>query len=272
MLNPYEPMGVVVENVITETPNIKTLVLKPDGTFQFQTGQFVELTVPGLGEAPFTPSSSPQVKGKFDLTIMKAGHVTSILHQTEPGEFLAVRGPYGHGYPIEKFKGKEVLVVGGGVGLPPLRSLLYTLFTEMDSYKRVLLRYGARTPVDLVYKDELKRWSQMDGNMDVVITVDRGDETWKGNVGVVTTILDGLNVDLSNSVAIVCGPPIMEKFVTFKLLSIGYRPEDIYLSMERNMSCGFGKCGHCRLGKFYVCKDGPVFNYGDIQNIPDIWA
>ncbi|MGQ9629293.1 MAG: FAD/NAD(P)-binding protein [bacterium] len=269
--NPYFPIETVIDDVIQETPNIKTFVLRPKEELAFKTGQFVELTVPGFGEAPFTPSSSPQVKEKLDVTVMRVGRVTSLLHEMKPKDILGLRGPYGLGYPLGEFKGKEVLIVGGGVGLAPLRSLLFALFSEIDDYKRIVLKYGARTPTDIVYKKELKEWAKRD-KVDVELTVDAGDEAWKGKVGVVTTLLDDLDVDLSNSVSVVCGPPVMMRFTTFKLLEAGFKPHQIYLSMEKNMSCGIGKCGHCRLGKYYVCRDGPVFKYEDIKDIPDIWA
>lgn len=266
----YLPIKATVEEIIVETPTIKTFVLRPKEFFSFKTGQFIELTLPGIGEAPFTPSSDPNVKDKIDVTIMNVGRVTSLLHSLEKGAILGLRGPYGKGYPLEEFEGKDILIVGGGVGLAPLRSLLFSLFSEINKYNKVVLRYGARTPKDIVYKNSLSEWAKKD-RVDVVVTVDTADSTWKGNVGLVTTILKDLPIDLNKAVSVVCGPPIMMKFVTLKLLDLGFRPRDIYLSMEKNMSCGLGKCGHCRMGRFYVCKDGPVFNYEDLKDIPDIW-
>lgn len=268
MKNLYQPIDVVVEDIKSETSAIKTFRLVTKGRITFTTGQFVELTVPGAGEVPFTPSSDPNIKEKMEITIMKAGYVTGILHQLKPGETLGLRGPYGQGYPIEYFHGKEILIVGGGVGLAPLRSLLFTLFSQLNKFKKVLLRYGARTPADIVYKDVLPEWSK---KIDVVTTVDVGDESWKGNVGLVTTILKDLPLDCKNALAIVCGPPIMMKFATFKLVDQGFRPENIHLSLEKNMSCGLGKCGHCRCGKYYVCKDGPVLTYDKVKEMVDLW-
>jgi len=270
MRNPYRPLPAVLEDVITETPNIKTFVLRSQQTVSFETGQFVELTVPGIGEAPFTPSSSPSIDQQMDITIMSVGKVTSALHALQPGAKLGVRGPYGHGYPLDQFEGKEVLIVGGGVGLAPLRSLLFSLFDTIDRYRRVQLCYGAKTPADLVYKRALPDWEKRDG-VDVLITVDKGDETWKGREGVVTTLFKEIQMDIPNSVAVVCGPPVMMKFATFDLVKMGYKPEQIFLSMEKNMCCGIGKCGHCNLGPYYVCKDGPVFTYEQIKNAPEIW-
>jgi NAD(P)H-flavin reductase len=186
------------------------------------------------------------------------------------GQIVGIRGPYGKGYSLDDFKRKDVLIVGGGVGLAPLRSLLFSLFSSIDNYNKVVLRYGARTPSDIVYKNALPEWAKKK-KVDVVTTVDVGDSSWKGNVGLVTTILKDLPVDLKKAISVVCGPPIMMKFVTLKLLDLGFKPQDIYLSMEKNMSCGLGKCGHCRIGKYYACKDGPVFTYGQLKDIHDIW-
>jgi len=270
MKNIYKPVEALVEDIIIESPTIKTFVLKPKEDFSFKTGQFIELTLPGIGEAPFTPSSDPNIKERIEVTIMNAGRVTSLLHLLNKNTTVGIRGPYGKGYPIEKFAGKDILIVGGGVGLAPLRSLLLSLFANMDRYNKVVLRYGARTPNDIIYKPLIPQWAKI-RNVDVVYTVDVGSLEWKGNVGLVTTILKDLPVDLTKAVAVVCGPPIMMKFVTLKLLDLGFAPADIYLSMEKNMSCGLGKCGHCRIGRYYACKDGPVFTYEQLKEIHDIW-
>ena len=270
MKNIYKPREAIVEDIIAESPTIKTFVLKPREQFEFRTGQFIELTLPGIGEAPFTPSSDPNIKNKIEATIMNVGRVTSLLHTSPKNISLGMRGPYGQGYPLDKFEGKDILIVGGGVGLAPLRSLLFSLFAKIDKYNKVVLRYGARTPDDIIFKASIPGWAKIK-KADVVITVDTADAKWKGNVGLVTTILKDLPVDLKKAVSIVCGPPIMMKFATLKLLDFGFKPQDIYLSMEKNMSCGLGKCGHCRIGKYYVCKDGPVFTYEQLKELHDIW-
>ncbi|MFH1640724.1 MAG: FAD/NAD(P)-binding protein [Candidatus Omnitrophota bacterium] len=270
MNNIYSPKEARVEDIITESPTIKTFVLRPKEPFEFRTGQFIELTLPGIGEAPFTPSSDPNIKDKIDVTIMNVGKVTSLLHASSRDISLGIRGPYGKGYPLDKFEGKDILIVGGGVGLAPLRSLLFTLFAGIDKYNKVVLRYGARTPDDIIYKESIPHWVKKK-KVDVVTTVDVGSPKWKGNVGLVTTILKDLPVDMKKAVSIVCGPPIMMKFVTLKLLDLGFKPDDIYLSMEKNMSCGLGKCGHCRIGSYYVCKDGPVFTYEQLKETHNIW-
>jgi len=270
MKNIYRPIEAKLEDIITESPTIKTFVLRCKEHFEFTTGQFAELTLPGVGEAPFTPSSNPNIKDKIEMTIMNVGRVTSLLHNSPTNISLGIRGPYGKGYPLEDFFGKDILIVGGGVGLAPLRSLLFSLFDQITKFNKIVLRYGARTPSDMIYKDALPQWAKK-SKVDLVTTVDVGEPGWQGNVGLVTTILKDLPVDLNKSVAIVCGPPIMMKFVTLKLLDLGFQPPQIYLSMEKNMSCGLGKCGHCRIGKYYICKDGPVFTYEQLKDIHDIW-
>jgi len=268
--NPYNPIKAQLLEVVDESSTIKTFVFSVDHGFSFATGQFVELLVPGLGEAPFTPSSNPAKSEKIDITIMKVGKITSCLHAIKKGVELGVRGPFGKGYPLEEFKGKQVYIVGGGVGLAPLRSLMFALLNEKSNYKKILLRYGARSSDDIIYKNLVRDW-QKSPDVDLKLTVDKGDQSWKDNVGVVTTILDKKDVDIKNAVGVVCGPPIMMKFATLKLLEMGFKDSQLYLSMEKNMSCGFGKCGHCRIGDFYCCKDGPVFSYDKIKNFPEIW-
>ena len=270
MKSPYQPIGATLEKVAEETPNIKTFWLRPDGPLPFKTGQFVELTVPGLGEAPFTPSSSPAVADRMEVTIMKAGTVTERLHQLEPGAKLGLRGPYGKGYPMEDLYGKELLIVGGGVGLAPLRSLLYQIFEDIDKFPRVMLLYGAKTPADLIYPQQLDEWAKRQ-KFEVHVSVDAAANGWKGNVGVVTTLLPKVKLNLDKTAAVVCGPPVMMKFATLELIQTGLAKNRLYLSMEKNMSCGLGKCGHCRLGPYYICQDGPVFTYDKIEALAGLW-
>lgn len=272
MKNPYLSIEAKIEKIIQETPNIKTFVLKLKEKIPFaaSAGQFVEIAVRGVGEAPFTPSSSPYETEKIEVTIMAAGAVTRKLHEMKEGEMVGVRGPYGKGYPLDKMYGKEVLILGGGVGMAPLRSFLLTLLKEANKFTRIILCYGAKTPADILYADEFAGWRKND-KLKVYRSVDKCCEGWKETEGVVTVLLDKYKADLKNSVAVVCGPPIMMKFGTMKLLELGHKPENIYLSMEKNMSCGLGKCGHCALGRFYVCKDGPVFTWDVIRDIPGVW-
>ncbi|MBW6515725.1 MAG: FAD/NAD(P)-binding protein [Candidatus Cloacimonetes bacterium] len=268
--NIYKPIKAKLIEVIDESPMIKTFVLVPEEEFFFKTGQFIEATVDGVGEAPFTPSSSPLVTTQLDLTVMKAGYVTEKMHEMKPGDYMGIRGPYGRGYPVEEYYDKEVLILGGGCGFAPIRSLLYSLKAVSDKLRKVTFCYGSKTPVDCIYKPYITELRETP-KFEVYRSVDKGDESWTEKVGVVTVLLDDVKVDIPNSVAVVCGPPIMMKFGTKRLLEMGYPEDKIYLSMEKNMSCGVGKCGHCAMGDYFVCKDGPVFTYNEIKNHPHIW-
>jgi len=270
MKNPYRSIETEVLKVIDETPSIKTFHLKPKEELTFKPGQFMEFSVPGVGEAPFTPSSDSQITDTMEITIVRTGKVTDVIHQLKPGDTVGLRGPLGKGYPFTKFIGQDVIVIGGGVGLAPIRTLMYGLFHMRKQLSKLVYRGGCRNPKEFLYRELLEDWMKRD-DIDMRLTVDQGDDSWNGPVGVVTTIMDDIDVDFSRARAIVCGPPIMMKFATFKLQELGVRDRNIYLSMEKNMSCGFGKCGHCRIGPYYCCKDGPVFTYDMIRDYPGIW-
>ena len=267
--NIYKPIKYKVDKIVAETPLIKTFFISADKEFEFKTGQFVEVTLDGIGEAPYTPSSSPYVKNKMELTIMKAGYVTGKMHELKGEEIIGIRGPYGKGYPVEKFYGKEILILGGGVGLAPLRCLILTLLEEEDKFKKIYICFGAKTPSDFIYKDwfdQLKNHK----NVELLRSVDKADTDWKESEGVVTVLLDKIETDFKETIAIVCGPPIMMKFGAKRLLELGVEEKNIYLSMETNMSCGLGKCGHCAMDNIFVCKDGPVFTYDEIKNTTEM--
>jgi NAD(P)H-flavin reductase len=268
MSNPYQPIRAEILSVRDETANIKSFLLRPEREVPFLAGQFIELTMPGFGEAPFTPSSSHFARETIEMTIMKVGRATGALFEMKAGDTLGVRGPYGQRYPLERFEGKDIYIVGGGVGLAPLRALFLALTHEIDKYKRIFLRYGARTPDDIVYKYLLPEWEKIK-KVDIDLSVDVSDERWMKKVGVVTCLMDDIPCDEKTSIAVVCGPPVMMKFVTQKLLQAGFQGENIYLSMEMNMSCGLGQCGHCKLGPYFTCKDGPVLTWDQVKDIED---
>ena len=268
--NPYQPIKAEVLDVITETPSIKTIRFRPQEPMSFKTGQFFEITVPGVGEAPFTPSSRPSIQDMFEVSVMRVGKLTKAVHELKPSDIIGVRGPMGNGYPLDSFRGKELLVMGGGCGFAPLRSLMYSLFDMSGQFKQLYFRGGCKNPGEFLYRREIESWGERK-DLDLQLTVDKGDESWKGNVGLVLNILDSVKIDYKNGVVIVCGPPVMMKFGTKKLLEMGFQEDNIYLSMEKNMSCGIGKCGHCRIGTYYACKDGPVFTYSKVKNFSEIW-
>jgi len=270
--NPYAPQVARLSRVIDETPTIKTFCFDLDNPLAFRAGQFVQLGVPGLGEGPFTPSSSPLDPGHLEVTVLRTGEVTERLHRMQAGDACLLRGPYGKGFPVEKLEGKDVLVVGGGVGLAPLRALIYQLLSMTDRLGRVVIKNGARETAELLFRRQYDEWAAHK-NVSLELTIDRPEAGWTGSVGVVTTILENVpgEIDIQNCYAFTCGPEIMLKFVTQKLLEKGLKAEQIYLSMNRRMSCGIGKCGRCNIGPYYLCKDGPDICYAKIKDYPNVF-
>jgi len=242
----------------------------PDGlSLGNRPGQFVEVSVLGVGEAPISISSSPsRSNGNFEVCVRKVGDVTSAMHTLEPGDTVGIRGPFGRGFPIEKFRGKDLLFAPGGLGLAPLRSLINQVLDDRALFNRVTILYGARSPSEMLFKDDLEEWSRR-SDVDLFVTVDRGDETWKGNVGVITTLFRQVSLYPRNTVAAVCGPPVMYRFVLMELLGKGLSEGNIYLSLERHMKCGVGKCGHCQINNVYACQSGPVFPYSEIKGMEE---
>ncbi|MBM4062507.1 MAG: oxidoreductase [Planctomycetes bacterium] len=267
MASTFVPIPARLEQVIVETPTIRTFVLRPQQPIPFRAGQFVQLEAPGVGEAPFTPSSSPKEPERLEITVLRTGFVTEALHRLQPGATVGVRGPFGKGYPVQHFQGQQVLVIGGGVGLAPLRSLLYHLFDDLGQVARVSILYGARTPQELCFRRQHADWQQL-AKVDFTATIDRPAPGWDGPVGLVTELVAKTDVDIARACAVSCGPEVMLRFVTWKLLDLGFPPERIFLSMNRNMSCGMGLCGRCNIGPHYLCKDGPDMCYAEIKDIP----
>jgi NAD(P)H-flavin reductase len=242
----------------------------PDGrNLGHNPGQFVSLSILGVGEAPISITSSPsRSNGSFELCVRKVGDVTNALHRLEAGAAVGIRGPFGHGFPIEKMRGRDVLFAPGGLGLAPLRSLINQVLDERGSFGKVTILYGAKRPEELLFRSELDEWIARD-DVDCHVTVDRGDDTWDGHVGVITTLFPQVTVDPRNTVAVTCGPPIMYRFVMMEVLGKGIPETQIYLSLERRMKCGVGKCGHCQINDLYCCQEGPVFTYAQIKNVPE---
>jgi NAD(P)H-flavin reductase len=261
-----------LSGVIDETPTIKTFCFDLKEPLEFRAGQFVQLGIPGAGEAPFTPSSSPLDPQHLQVTVLRTGRLTDALHRLAQGEPCLLRGPYGKGYPVDKLDGKDVLVVGGGVGLAPLRALIYRLLAMTDRVKKIVIKNGARESAELLFRRQYPEWAKQP-KVTFEMTIDRPEAGWTGRVGVVTTLLENIaaEVDIRHAYAFSCGPEIMLKFVTQKLLEKGFTPEQIYLSMNRRMSCGIGKCGRCNVGPYYLCKDGPDMCYAKIKDYPDVF-
>ncbi len=273
--NIYLPYIMQIEKVSEDAPFVKTFRLKfinPEDaeSFSFKTGQFGEYSVAGVGESTFCIASSPTRKGYIECTFRKAGRVTTALSDLEEGNTIGFRGPYGNVFPIDEWKGKNLLFIAGGIALPPMRSVIWNCLDLRENFKDITILYGAKSVADLVYKHELREWDERP-DVKLVTTVDPGGEThdWTGEVGFVPTILDKMAPKAENTIAIVCGPPIMIKY-TFPILEkCGFADEMVYTTLENRMKCGFGKCGRCNVGKTYVCKDGPVFSLKQLKQMPD---
>lgn len=275
MENPYIPIPVEVSKITTEvdTKDIKTFRLtfvnpEDEQRFRYTPGQFAELSIFGKGESPIGIASSPTQPGYIEFTVQKAGVVTIELHELEEGTRMGVRGPLGNSWPIEFLEGKNVVIVGGGFAFTTLRSLInYMIFPEnRKRFGKITVVYGARNPGLLLYKDELKSWAER-GDIDLNVTVDKGDEGWKGREGFVPAVTKDVAPSAENAVAVVCGPPIMIRFTLPVLFELGFQKENILTSLEMRMKCGIGKCGRCNVGSKYVCKDGPVFSLAELDQL-----
>jgi len=266
----YQPTLAEIVKIeqLTEREKLFTLYLKDGHDLGHKAGQFVEVSVFGIGEAPISVTSSPTRNGTFELCVREVGDVTRALHRMEPGSTVGVRGPFGNGFPMEKMRGKDLLFAPGGIGLFPLRSVIQQVLDERESFGRVIILYGARNPSELLFKDELAQWEARD-DVEFHVTVDRGDESWTGNVGVITTLFPKVTINPRNTVALTVGPPVMYRFVLMELLSKGIQDGNILLSLERRMKCGLGKCGHCQINSVYVCQKGPVFSYAQLKDLPE---
>jgi len=272
--NIYLPYVSEITDIKQETPDTRTYdvkIKKKDEArlFVSRPGQFVEASVFGAGEAPFGLTTSPKEPGVMTFTVRACGKVTNALAELKKGDEIGIKGPLGNSF-LDKIdsKGKDVLVIGGGIGLPPLRSMIEHIFNHRADYRDFTILYGARTPSDRVYKYQLVEWEKR-SDLKLIQTVDVADKEWTGNVGVVTTLFPKLKLDIPNTVVYTCGPPIMIKFVIIELLKLGLPEKQIVSTLERYMKCGVGKCGHCCIGHKYVCTEGPVFDYTEIKGLAE---
>jgi len=271
--NIYFPQIAIIKRVKDEAEGIKRFTLEFEDeklreSFSPRPGQFIELTVFGVGEAPISIASSPVDKGFLEISVVNVGEVTAALHLKKEGELVGLRGPYGNGFPFDDVKGRDILFVGGGIGLAPLRPLINQMFADRDSFRKVTILYGARTPGLLCFRQDLTAWAAQQDSI-VLVTVDTPVEGWQGNVGVVTSLLPKVEIETERTTAFVCGPPIMIHFVIQDLVKMGFAEDSIITSMERRMECGLGKCGHCSIGTAEVCTDGPVFSYSQLKELKE---
>ena len=265
--DPWTPVPYVVRARRQETADIATLELAPErgaAPFEFRAGQFNMLYAFGVGEAAISISGDTRQPDRLVHTVRIAGRVSRALYDAMPGSVLGVRGPYGRGWPVAEAEGHDVVLVAGGLGLPPLRPVLYRILAERSKFDRVEVIYGSRTPPDLVYYDEIQRWRART-DLRFQTTVDKAGRDWYGDVGVVTTRLPDARFEPSRTIAMLCGPEIMMRLTAEALQARGVAPDAIWVSMERNMKCAVGLCGHCQLGPAFVCRNGPVFRYSEIR-------
>lgn len=266
----YQPKLAKIVDAKQFTANEKWFELKfEDGSeLGHMPGQFVNVSIFGIGEAPISVSSSPTKKETFELCLRKVGNVTTALHKLEVGDRIGIRGPFGRGFPYNKMYNKDILFVCGGLGLIPARSLINYVLDNRQNFGKIYILYGCKNPSELLYVDELRSWETRD-DIEFHLTVDRGDETWKGNIGVITTLFTKIKINPINTCAVIVGPPIMYKFVIMELLAKNVIHDNIYMSLERRMKCGVGKCGHCQINGVYVCQEGPVFTYSEVKNLEE---
>jgi len=266
------PHPFVVQRALPETDDTFTLELAADRGFEplaFRPGQFNMLYVFGVGEVPISISGDPATPQTLVHTTRVVGATTRAMRQLKRGDQLGVRGPFGTAWPVEEAEGQDVLFVAGGIGLAPLRPALYRVLSRRERYGRVVLLYGARTPDDILFRRELRNW-RADFDLEVHVTVDRATREWRGNVGVVTALIPRVPFDPRNTVALTCGPEVMMRFTVLELQRRGVEPEHVHVSLERNMKCAIGLCGHCQLGAEFVCRDGPVFPYARVRRLLDV--
>lgn len=274
--NIYLPRNAVIDRVVDEIAGVKTFYWRfedpaeQEAFRRFRPGQFAQVSLFGVGEFPTSLPPSPTEPETF-FTVREVGSATAALHRLGAGSRFAVRGPYGNGFPMEKYHGRNLVFVAGGIGLIPLRSCIVYAIEHRDRFDRIQIFCGSKTPAELIYRKNLEAWSRQAG-IECYLTVDRADETWNGHVGVVGSLFDqpGVTLPVANTTAFVCGPPIMFRFVIQDLSGMGFHEDDIVSTLERYMKCGVGKCGHCCIGVAYVCTDGPVFTFGQIKKLGEV--
>lgn len=273
--NPYLPHTARIVRIYSMVENnyLFTLRFVDENlglSFRHKPGQFVMLSIPGTGEAPISISSSPSRPGILELCVRRAGRVTNALYRMKTNDLVGVRGPYGNGFPVREIEGHDLLLAAGGLGMAPLRSLLWYVLDNRDRFGSVTLMYGARTPADMLFREELV--SLVDRtDMNCLLTVDSDPGGgWRNHVGLLPALFDHAAIDASRTFAAVCGPPVVYKFILRKLLDLGFRKDRILMSLERRMKCGVGKCGHCSIGYKYTCLNGPIFTYWDAINLPEM--
>ena len=272
-VNPYLPELATIQETIQETHNIKTFRVVLNNAermnaFTFEPGQVGQLSVFGTGESTFVINSPPTRMDYLQFSVMRSGEVTGTLHTLSEGDQIGVRGPLGNHFPYEAMKGKNILFVGGGIGMAPLRTLLLFMLDNRKDYGDITLLYGARTPKDMAFSYELEDWMNRE-DLNTTLTVDAEFPGWEHEVGLIPNVLLEMAVKPENCVALTCGPPIMIRFTLQALKKLGFEDDQIITTLEKRMKCGIGICGRCNIGTSYVCKDGPVYSYDQLKQLPN---
>ena len=264
--SPYVPEKATIKKItqLTETEKLFLVSIDSGRSLGHAPGQFVEVSLFGIGEGPISISSPPARDNTFELGVRAAGNLTRALHGLKSGDALGIRGPFGHGFPVENLMGKDLLFVAGGIGLVPLRSLIKYSLEHRDAFGRIIILFGARSPQERLFTDELAAWSKR-SDIEFLETVDRSDDGWKGNVGVITTLFKKITIEPRKTAVMIVGPPVMYKYALLEVKEKEVPRNNIWLSLERRMKCGLGKCGHCQINNYYVCQEGPVFAYSQIE-------
>jgi anaerobic sulfite reductase subunit B len=263
MTNVYMPQKAQILEITPQTDIDYTFRLRAN--MKPEHGQFLQLSIPKIGEAPI--SISDYNNEYIELTIRKVGTVTDAIHELNPGDYVFIRGPYGHGFPVNNFKGKNVIIAAGGTGLAPVKSIINRFYRNPGEINKLNIMAGFKSPKDILFRDEINMWKE---KFEVLLTVDNGDKKWNGNVGLITKFIPEIDIENpDNTIVIVVGPPMMMKFTCLEFLKRSIPEENIWVSFERKMSCGIGKCGHCKINETYVCLEGPVFNYPKSKELLD---
>ena len=268
--SPYVPQWAEISRIeqLTATEKLFELSLLNGKPLGHKPGQFIELSLLGIGEAPISISSAPSEKNTFELAIRKVGNVTSAVQNIKPGDRVGIRGPFGTCFPVEECRGKNILFVAGGIGLVPTRAFIHYVLDHRNEYNDITILFGARNPGERLFLKELEAWRERP-DVQYLESVDRPDPNWTGNVGVITTLFPKIQVDPAETYCIVVGPPVMYRFVILEARAKGIPDTQMFVSLERRMKCGLGKCGHCQINNLYVCQDGPVFRYSDISDLKE---
>lgn len=264
----YVPKLAVLEEVTpqTEAEALFRFRFEDGAPLGHVPGQFVQVMIPGIGEAPISVASAPCEDPTFELCVRRVGNVTGVLHKLEPGAMVGIRGPFGNGFPDDELHGQDVLIVAGGIGLVPVRPLIHHIMCNRFDYGRFILLYGMKRPEEMLFRDEVAVWQESDA-VELELTIDRPHPDWAGNVGVITTLFPGLDLEPGRTRVVIVGPPIMFRFVLMECHNKGIADHHVILSLERQMKCGVGKCGHCQMNGKYVCQDGPVFSYSELKHL-----